>query len=372
MTHKYVKMSNNRSGKHYDHHILYVTSGVAREEQLHRSLRAAIKDGEERLYNETLKNFLGYDQDEDYDNETLIRLLEKAGIDVPEKQSLECKIRVNLIVNKDGEYYGFGYIHVARKEVYWMLLGKNPDGSDRVLEYLDPNWQPPQAKPANEETEKYANMRWYEIVEEEDKNVHPKIKKVLPPLMVVPGYVYDEQQYKHHQEIADREGKDPATVPTMGFFELSRAYVKDVEPGKIENVLCARQVPPWIPPIAFKQIFRDYVSDKTTLHKIKRTDSNGDDEWVEDTYPMINLVKGRKDAGNIVFITFEPGTKEAMFALLMTRKVTITHPKNPSLNCVLVFDHAYEQGRSNNKMAKPMKKDYRDRRDNYELKSRDN
>ena len=52
-----LKMSNNRS-KYYDNRTLYVTSGVAREEQLHRSLKLAIKRGEENLYKEQLLKFL--------------------------------------------------------------------------------------------------------------------------------------------------------------------------------------------------------------------------------------------------------------------------------------------------------------------------
>ena len=43
----------------------------------------------------------------------------------------------------------------------------------------------------------------------------------------------------------------------MGYFEFSRAYTRDIEPGKMPHILCARQVPDWIPAIAFKQIFKD-------------------------------------------------------------------------------------------------------------------
>ncbi len=364
-----LKMSNNRS-KYYDNRTLYVTSGVAREGQLHRALRMAIKNGEENLYKEQLTKFLtdnniDLDIDSTLSNEEqnnfVVGHLNDLEITYPEKESLECRIRVNLIVNKSGNYYGFGYIHVSKENVYWMLLGKNPDGSDRVLEYPDPNWTPPSPKEAlteEEEMERYSGMKWYEIAEEEDKYVQPVIREILPPLMEVPGYEYDEMQYRHHQDVALKDGKDPATVPTTGYFELSRAYARDVDQGKMGNVLCARQVPDWIPPVAFKNIFQDYANDNTTKHIVKGSDG---DQPKYDTYPMISLIDGKKDGGKIVFITFENDTRDAIFALLMTRKQHIVHPNNSKLQCTLIFDHAYEQGKSKGRNDRYSKSDRSDR-----------
>ena len=391
-------MSSTRL-KYYDNHTLYVTSGVAREEQLYKSLRAAIASGEENIYNENLEDFiyaLGLDLLTDlppYDtikdkNLAIVEKLTELGHTAPQKLTLDCKIKVNLIVNKNGDYYGFGYIHISNEEVYWMLLGKNPDGTDRVLEYLDPIWVPPQPKPVlseEEERERYSSMKWYEIAEEEDKYVHPVIKQVLEPLMVIPGYRYDDMQYKHHQEIAVKEGKDPASVPEMGYFELSRAYTRDVNLGKISNVLCARQVPDWIPAIAFKRIFNDYAlaninkngdtknnntntteGDNTTKGDNTSNDNNTEGDNTKgdndnnntegnntnnnntegNMYPIVKLIDGKAGGGKIVFVSFEPDTKDAIFALLMTRKVHIVHPKNPKLRCTLIFDHAYEKSKN--------------------------
>ena len=348
--------------KYYDTHTLYVTSGVAREEQLAKSLKEAIKKGEDRLYHETLVQFV---KDKKLDiplNGNISDNIIDLGYEPPSKLCLDdCQIKVNLIVNKNGDYYGFGYIHVSMENVYWMLLGKNPDGTERVLEYLDPNWTAPSPKKLTEEEEleKYSNMKWYEIAEEEDKYVHPTIREVLPPLIEIPGYEYDEMQYRHHQEIARRENKDPSKVPKMGYFEFSRAYARDVDPGKMPHVLCARQVPDWIPGIAFKQIFRDYASDNTTSVLVSSskprasatpvnndvsedTDDENDNEYY-DTYPIVRILDSKKDSGRIVFITFDPETKDAIFALLMTRKVHIVHPRNSNLKCTLIFDHAYEK-----------------------------
>ena len=44
--------------KHYDEHTLYVTSGVAREDQLSTALNKSIKNAEERYDNEILMDIL--------------------------------------------------------------------------------------------------------------------------------------------------------------------------------------------------------------------------------------------------------------------------------------------------------------------------
>lgn len=354
--------------KYYDTHTLYVTSGVAREEQLYRALKTAIKTGEDKLNNEMLANLLIKNGNKDFDNlhihdtpysdmsisnqnailRSAIRYL---GYEEPQEIILDCDVKVNLIVNKNGEYYGFGYIRVSNESVYWMLLGRNPDGSDRILEYPDPEWTPPSPKAdllSIEEGDKYNGMSWYEIAQEEDKYIHPIIKEDLGPLMVIPGYEYDELQYKHLQEIAIEDGKDPSKVPRMGYFEFARAYGRDVEDGKIANVLCARQVPDWIPHIAFKNIFKPYVSNVPQSNTQGVTQENNQETKEEhaEEYPIISITGGKKEPGKIVFITFDPNTKDAIFSLLMTRKVRIIHPKNPDLKATLIFDHAYEHGKT--------------------------
>lgn len=300
--------------KYYDNHTLYVTSGVAREDQLHTALKTAIKDREIQLNIETLRDFLKrHNIKEDADQNNYLDLIVKHGL---KYVSIECEIKVNLIVNKNGEYYGFGYVRVSNEEVYWMLLGRNPDGTERVIEYLDPAWTPPSIKEVD-----HTEMSWFEIAQEEDKHIHPVIREDLGPLMIIPGYKYDTTQYKHLQEMAIIDRKDPDKVPTMGYFEFSRAYTRDIDAGKIPNVLYAKQIPDWIPAAAFKNIFKIYSTFNSN-------------------YPIINI--DNKKEGKVVYITFDNGTRDAAFCLLMTRKVRIKHPDNSSLKSTIIFDHACE------------------------------
>ena len=385
-----IRSSNTLIGrtKYYDTHTLYVTAGVAREDQLYESLKIAIQNGtrklnEELLYNFTKEKNLTLSDKIKFESpsgpaEGLLTKLRELGYEPPQVE-IKCNIKVNLIVNKNGEYYGFGYVRVSDERVYWMLLGRNPDGSERVIEYPDPNWVPPSTTNTFEEDqEKFTEMSWYEIAQEEDKHIQPIIREDLGPLMVIPGYEYDEKQYQHLQEVAVKTGKDPSKVPTMGYFEFSRAYSRDVEKGKEPNVLCARQIPDWIPQVAFKNIFSIYTT-------------TGDNTGVnnsEESYPVITMINSKKEAGRTVLITFDPSTKDAIFALLMTRKVRIVHPKYDKkstglvtldgksykicdLKCTLIFDHAYEydvrslhnnsSNNSNNqgRFARPINSDHR-------------
>lgn len=284
--------------RYYDEHTLYIDSGVATEAQVSKCLKEAIEKGEKLL-----------------------------------EENNKCRFKVNLIVDKEGKYYGFGYIRVSDPRIYWMLLGRNPDGSERIEEYPDPNWSPPKREnlTVEEIIEKSKKKTWIEQVEEEDAFIQPMIKKQLPPLISISGYEYDDEQRRHLKEL----GGEEVEVPLLGHFEISRAYATDTQTNMLKNRICARNVPDWIPLEAFKSIFSFYVSDKNKKGKIYM----GNKE-IEDTYPIVNFVDSNK--GRIVFITFDPQTKDALFALLMTRKVRIVHPKDPKKKVTLVYMHAFD------------------------------
>jgi hypothetical protein len=290
-----------------DNSSIFIESGVATQKQVSDCLKKAISDAEK---------VLGYETN--------------------------CKFKINLIVDKDGKYFGFGYIRVSNPKIYWMLLGRNPDGSERIEEQLDPNWKPPvntnEGLTFEQILEKNKNKTWFEIAQEEDSYVQPKIKIVLPPLITIPGFEYDEEQIAHLKELAIEKGESENAVPKVGFFELSRAYSSNPERGFLKNRLCARNVPNWVPEQAFKSIFSMYVSEewRGKLGSIRL----GNKE-ISDTYPIINFVDA-KNKGRIVFVTFPPETNDAIFAILMMKKTRIVNPKNPNQKTTLIFMHAFD------------------------------
>lgn len=307
----------------FDEHTLYVNSGVGREDQLTSSLNQALENAEKEL-----------------------------------KRTIPCKFKINLLINKDGDYFGFGYLRVSNPEVYWMILGKNSDGTERVVESKDPYWIPPLPLPPGEEIDLYqTNMSWGDIVMEEEKHKHPIIREELDSLMVLPGYEYDDNQYEHLKQTAVEEGKVSESVPKIGYFEISRAFSKNAKEGRTSNKLCARNVPNWIPDSVFKNIFILYATDPTKKVRVNNCKN-------DDTYPVISSVETKKQ-GRMLFVMYDPSEHDGLFALLMTRKVRIQHPNNRDLKCTLIFDHAYDNsnGGNNNNNRNRKNKDPRGKDD---------
>jgi len=293
--------------RYYDTHSIYCDSGVATESQISECLKQSIKEAEK---------ILGY--------------------------KTNCKFKVNLIVGKDGEYFGFGYVRVSDPKIYWMLLGRNPDGTERIEEFPDPNWTPPKNKNEglsyDEILEKNYKKSWIDLVEEEDAYIQPIITKVLPPLLTIPGYEYDAEQIEHLKELAREKGEKNLEIPKIGCFEISRGYATDPGPGMLKYRICARNVPDWIPLEAFKTIFSFYVSEES---KVKKGSVRVGNKEIVDTYPIVNFVES-KNGTKIIFVTFDNSTRDALFALLMTKKTRIVNPKNPKQKTTLIFMHAFD------------------------------
>ena len=269
--------------KFLDENTLYVDTGVATTGQLSECIKKAIQEAEKIL-----------------------------------KKEASCRYKVNLLVGRDGAYFGYAFVWVSSSEIYWMLLGRNPDGSERYEEYPDPNWKPP-CSPRSSPPRDTKSKNWIDVVEEEDRYTCPMLRKDLPPLVEVPGYRYNSEQRSHLEELAEGQ-----PVPEMGYFVMSRGYALDAPAGTLSHRLCARRVPEWIPLEAFKSIF-----------SFRTANSH---------YPKVNFVNSKK-GGRIVFINFDPKTKDGIFTLLMTRKTLIVNPANPSQRTTLVFSHAYDNGK---------------------------
>jgi hypothetical protein len=301
--------------RHYNESTLHITSGIARQEQLEAALKAVFKqirdhypdDGYEKAY------FLA-----------------------------------NVITDTKGNIFGYAYAWVSDPRIYFMLIGRNPDGTERYEEYPDPNWVEPTAeRPVPAASLLSVGVSWADVTEEEEeldeKYTRPMIRKELPPLVRLPGYRYDEEQLKKATEIVRSKASpdvDPSTivVPTLGFFEVSRAYVSDVDKEDSNTTLCCRRAPAWVDKDMLLPFFERYSTDRELRFGIV------DHKKCHYRYPVITFDKSSADRvtgeqGKKIFVAYSGlAPHDSSFALLMTRKFMIENANDIRRNETLISE----------------------------------
>lgn len=206
-------------------------------------------------------------------------------------ENFNCDIRVNVVKDHEGFYKGYGFVWLSSPEFYNALLGNNIDGSPRIEWYEDPDAKIPIAT-----EEKPKSNSWADMIDEEPI----KLKRDLPPILSLKKFKYDEQQEPHVPNSQEE-----------GVICISPAFIT---PDSIDtyslspDVIFARNVPPQID--FLYKIFSPYSKSNTN-------------------YPKITIKKSknpkRKTGVYNAVIKYDPGTYDAQFALLMTRKI---HVKN--------------------------------------------
>jgi len=244
-----------------------------------------------------------------------------------------------------------------------MLLGKNPDGSDRVEYRDDPSWSPPsESGDANDsgwstiaEPIFTDGMSWADAMDDDDayhakiasekqRHICPKIAFPLEPLMVLPAYhlsslQISEKRAKIIEENNGKPGFDPKLVdiPPIAYFCVEPALVKPVEDKFMPNILKCKNVPEWVTKEELKGQFSPYVSDSETFHEryIKG-------RRVEETYPFVNINDDR-----VAFIIFDSTTHDGSFALHMMMKTIITKqmPDKTVNKVTLIFGYSFRTDR---------------------------
>jgi len=282
----------------YDEHTLYLECGVANEQQIIDSVKTVIAQAEKLLNRRLNRSF-----------------------------------NVNVVMGKNGEYLGYCYLRLASTEIYWMLLGRNHDGTERFEERIEFSQKKNENFQADKNEKFEVDKTWYERTLEEDAKIQQIIKRQLPPLLSLPGYKYEDDQINHLKKIS------VSPIPEMGYFIVSRGYATDAPPGATRHRLCARNLPKWVTEKMLKDVFVSYVSDskKIGITYFERQE-------ISDTYPIIHIINNYKNSQNTVFVSFDPSTKDAIFALLMTKKIILNNDTRSagSSSCCVHFTHSYE------------------------------
>jgi len=272
---QYKLINHESKGKYTNNHLLHVVTGVATEDQLRDSIKSILITAKNRGL-PYITNF-----------------------------------KVNIVADNKGRLYGYAYVWFTNPEIFNMLVGRNPDGSERFELLDDPDWKPV-----------LDSSNWADICDEEDP---PKIRKPLPPLLELPPYDLTAEQRKGLKV-------QGATVSSKGKFECKPTFVSDPSPEYEPNVLCGTKIPPEVTEQDLKNLFRPFVSDPTI--KYEHT-SKG--VTTTDTYPLVSITSKR-----IAFITFNPATKDACFASKMVRKIDLIKDNK---SYTLIFNRAFKTQR---------------------------
>jgi len=233
--HGYRVLSN---GNIENNSTLYVVTGVAHKVQVEQIFEQAINDAK-----------------------TLI-------------PSLNCSVHINFLL-KQNSYAGIAYVDVSHPSVYYMLLGMNPDGSDRYEWVDDPDYQPDASSTC-----------WADQVET------VKIMKELPSLISLQQFKYDEHQKAHlntHEE--------------YGQITVSPAFMAPIPDNVKPNVL-------------FIQDFPDELDLNFIFSRYARSISSN-------KYPRIKIGQSRNKTP-IAEVTYSHAY-DAGFALMMLKKYRGEH-----------------------------------------------
>lgn len=232
----------------------------------------------------------------------------------------QCRTKVNLLETRDGKSIGVAFVYLTNPAAYYLFLGKNADGSDRIQYVDDETWVPPVS---GETTNKSG---WSSVDQEidwgdlSDENDCPKIASQQEPLMVLPPYKLSPEQIEQERQniIEDNLGKPDfdetlVKVSEEGYYGVDRAFSFVVDKTFMPNILKTSSVPPWISKEDLKSEFRNFATDSITLQERQVKGIT-----IKESFPYVNINDGR-----VAFVIFDPSTNDAYFALHMMKKTTI-------------------------------------------------
>jgi hypothetical protein len=282
----------------------------------------------------------------------------------PELRKLaKCEIESNIVTNMKGETQHFGYLWVELPEVYWILCGYNPDGTERVrvVEDTKPNTH------IDLDNIDFSAIDLNTITSMTAKEP-AKIVENLPPLIPFPGYEYTEEQrlstYNYLKEEEDRraisEGREPNNIemPKYGYFELDRSSTVSLEKDKNPSILRG-EVPKCVTFTMLKNSFAKFAmsftnTDKAKFEEIHSGKDRGPSSKVEvyncGAHFRIKIFPTHiRDRPNYKVVTIEyplSGYATGIFAIQMRRKTVFTNP-NPapgeSKEVTCIFDFFRER-----------------------------
>lgn len=285
----------------------------------------------------------------------------------PEKNYGKCQIDINVVYTMDRETgqlksSGSGFLWVENPEVYYIMCGFNPDGTDR---YVSKRISPLQ----NDTSLKFLDMSFLEILDY-DMSSGPDIRERLPPIEYIPSYTRSpedaEEAYQYALSEYIRECKSQGIEPTpdherlrhdarLGYIRASRAETHSIVDDRQVTYKLRGVVAGWVTKEELERRFEKFNSSSSHDGKDKskvKVDLNPDP---------------RKDEGHIekreVIITYNHRF-DGCFALQMHRRSYFTNPTTKQQE-MFIFDFY-----KNFKQEAPI--DSRGPREGYDKKKKSN
>ena len=182
---------------------------------------------------------------------------------------LTLKYKINCVHNREGKYLDHGYLWVDDAPIYYCLLGKNFDGSERICYKDEVEVTTPEEQSSSE---------WGDL---------PEVEEIpMPPLVQL-----DE-------------------------IKLVPAFVGEVGENYDPHVLCCRNCPAKLKPEVLKNIFSNFSTSRKT-------------DRGKPVYPLISIRPSKGNGICLAFVTFDSQTLDAQFCLLMTKKLKVENFDEP-------------------------------------------
>lgn len=280
----------------------------------------------------------------------------------PGKNYDKCQIDMNVVYTTDRvtgqvKSTGSAFLWVENPEVYYIMCGFNPDGTDRYESVRNSPLQ-------NDTSLKFLEMSFLEILDY-DKSTGPEaeIRRELPPIQEIPCFMRKdedaEEAYQYALREYIRECENQGIEPTpdhehlradakIGHINASRAVTHILQDDKqVQNIL--------------RGVVADWVTDDELRRKFGKFDSTG----------RMKVFTGKKfteTEKKEVIIEYCQKT-DGSFALQMNRRTYFTNPKTKETE-TFIFDFfknfnknvsATDRFREDKKTEKPKDKSFLNR-----------
>lgn len=242
----------------------------------------------------------------------------------------DISFRINVPMGKNGKAFGYAFMYVRDSSLYYICIGKNKDGSLREEYVEDPDWvKPDPIIKENKDLEFVPldkNLVWADALDEFEinkKNTCPKILVKKESLLCLPPF--------NGQEVT---------------FTLQKAMAKDVREGFSSHVLKTKCIPDVFTCEDIRKVFEFYAVESRRRELLKAKRNNSTNYY----YPNVTSTKD-----GYFYISFDPNTKDAMFALHMTKKYFL---QKEGKEYTLFFGYAKKREENNRNEEYKGKKTY--------------